>query len=167
MIVTVTANPSLDRTVVLDAPLQPGQVQAAASSREEAGGKGINVARVLDAAGVRALAIVPLADDDPYRAALAAQHLDTRPVAVAGHCRSNVTITDAAGVTTKLNLPGASPTPAELAALSAATVDAAEGARWLVLAGSLPPGVPDDFYAGVIRAVRARWGEVAPRIASA
>ena len=55
-IVTVTANPSLDRTITLDAPLQPGEVQAAASSREDAGGKGINVARVVAAAGIETLA---------------------------------------------------------------------------------------------------------------
>ena len=45
MIVTLTANPSLDRTVMLPAPLQVGDVQSAASAREDAGGKGINVAR--------------------------------------------------------------------------------------------------------------------------
>ena len=50
MIVTLTANPSLDRTITLAEPLQPGEVQAATSAREDAGGKGINVARVVAAA---------------------------------------------------------------------------------------------------------------------
>ncbi|WP_417564070.1 1-phosphofructokinase [Microbacterium sp.] len=165
MIVTVTVNPSLDRTIVLDAPLRPGEVQAAASTREDAGGKGINVARVLAAAGTETVAVLPLSADDPYAAALAATHLAVRAVPVAGHCRSNVTITDPAGVTTKLNLPGATPSAQELAALQAAVVDAAQSADWVVLAGSLPPGVPDTFYATLIHAVRARWGTAAPRIA--
>ncbi|UUT36363.1 1-phosphofructokinase family hexose kinase [Microbacterium elymi] len=165
MIVTVTLNPSLDRTIVLDAPLEPGAVQAAASTREDAGGKGINVARVLAAAGADALAVLPLSDDDPYRTVLGAERLPARTVPVTGHCRANVTITDPAGVTTKLNLPGATPSTSELDALQAAIVAAAEGARWVVLAGSLPPGVPDDFYARVIGAVRARWGAAAPRVA--
>ncbi len=165
MIITVTVNPSLDRTIVLDAPLRPGAVQAAVSAREDAGGKGINVARVLAAAGEETLAVLPLADDDPYLAALAAQHLPVRTVPVRGHCRANITVTDPAGVTTKLNLPGATPSAGELEALQAAVVEAAEGARWVVLAGSLPPGVPDDLYAGIIRALRSRWGQAAPRVA--
>ena len=165
MIVTVTVNPSLDRTIVLGAPLQPGAVQAAASTREDAGGKGINVARVLDAAGADALAVLPLAADDPFAVVLRAGAVPARTVPVGGHCRANVTITDPAGVTTKLNLPGATPTVDELAGLEEAVVAAAEGARWVVLAGSLPPGVPDDFYAHVIDAVRTRWGAAAPRMA--
>lgn len=165
MIVTVTVNPSLDRTIVLDAPLQPGAVQSAASTREDAGGKGINVARVLAAAGAETCAVLPLAPDDPYAAVLATEQLPTRPVAVTGHCRANVAITDPAGATTKLNLAGATPSVDELAALEAAVVDAAGGARWVVLAGSLPPGVEDDFYARLIRAVREKWGAAAPRIA--
>ncbi|WP_029145239.1 hexose kinase [Microbacterium luticocti] len=165
MIVTVTANPSLDRTIVLRAPLQPGAVQVAASAREDAGGKGINVARVLAAAGAPALAVLPLADDDPYRSVLAAAGLRIRPVPVTGHCRANVAITDPDGVTTKLNLPGATLSAAELDALAAVVVAAAENAHWLVLAGSLPPGVPYDFYARVIDAVRGRWGDAAPRVA--
>ena len=44
MIVTLTANPSLDRAVTLAATLRPGEVQAALTAREDAGGKGINVA---------------------------------------------------------------------------------------------------------------------------
>ena len=165
MIVTVTLNPSLDRTIVLTAPLQPGAVQAAASAREDAGGKGINVARVLAAAGAPTLAVLPLADDDPYRVALSAGHLPARTVPVTGHCRANVTITDPAGITTKLNLPGAAPSADELAALQQAVVAAAEGARWVVLAGSLPPGVADDYYAQIVAAVRERWGARAPRVA--
>ena len=46
MIVTLTANPSADRAVVLSEALQPGEVQRALSSREDAGGKGVNVAVV-------------------------------------------------------------------------------------------------------------------------
>ena len=72
MIVTLTANPSLDRTITLDAPLRPGEVQRATSAREDAGGKGINVARVIAAAGVDTSPSFPLAADDPFDAALRA-----------------------------------------------------------------------------------------------
>jgi len=164
-IVTVTANPSLDRTITLAAALQPGEVQAAASAREDAGGKGINVARVVAAAGVDTVAVLPLAEDDPFSAALRASHVPARPVPVVGHVRANVTITDPDGVTTKLNLPGATLSPTDVAQLIAAVVDASEGASWLVLAGSLPPGAGDRLYVDITRAVRGRWGASAPRIA--
>ena len=164
-IVTVTANPSLDRTITLDTPLQPGAVQAAASSREDAGGKGINVARVVAAAGIETLAVLPLAEDDPFAAALRASHVPSRLVDVVGHVRANVTITDPDGVTTKLNLPGATLSPADVAELVRSVVEASEGANWLVLAGSLPPGAGDRLYVDISRAVRARWGAASPRIA--
>jgi 1-phosphofructokinase len=164
-IVTVTANPSLDRTITLDAALQPGEVQSAASSREDAGGKGINVARVVAAAGIETVAVLPLAEDDPFAAALRASHVPSRLVEVVGHVRANVTITDPDGVTTKLNLPGATLSPADVTELIRSVVDASEGANWLVLAGSLPPGAGDRLYVDITRAVRARWGAASPRIA--
>ncbi|MCR2784602.1 MULTISPECIES: 1-phosphofructokinase [unclassified Microbacterium] len=165
MIVTLTANPSLDRTVVLADPLQVGQVQVARAAREDAGGKGINVSRVVAASAVPTRAVLPLADDDPFAVALQTTALPSSLVPVAGHARANVTITDPAGVTTKINLPGAELTAADAAAVTAAVVSACADARWLVLAGSLPPGVADDFYVDVIDAVRSRWGSGAPRIA--
>lgn len=165
MIVTLTANPSLDRAVTLSASLRPGEVQSAASSREDAGGKGINVARVVTAAGVPALAVLPLAADDPFGVVLRSTGLRTQAVPIQGHARANLTITDPSGVTTKLNLPGAGLGAADVRLLVEAVVDACAGAGWLVLAGSLPPGVGDEFYVTVIRAVRDRWGAAAPKVA--
>jgi len=165
MIVTLTANPSLDRTILLEYPLEPGAVQTAASQREDAGGKGINVARVVAAAGVESTAVLPLAQDDPFDAVLRRTGVPARRVVVGGRARSNVTITDPAGITTKLNLPGATLASDEAAAVVDAVVSASEGARWLALAGSLPPGVGDAFYVEVIRAVRAAHGDAAPRVA--
>ena len=165
MIVTLTANPSADRAVVLPDALVVGEVQRAVSSREDAGGKGVNVARVVAAAGAAARAVVPVNAHDPYRMLLEDTGIDLDLVEVAGRARANLTITDPAGETTKLNLPGAELSAAEAEALTAGVVAAAEGATWLVLAGSLPPGVPATFYADLIVAVRERWGADAPLIA--
>ncbi|WZH36129.1 MAG: 1-phosphofructokinase family hexose kinase [Microbacterium enclense] len=165
MIVTLTANPSADRAVVLSAALAPGEVQRALSSREDAGGKGVNVARVVTAAGAPARAVVPVNAHDPYRMLLEDTGIALDLVEVSGRARANLTITDPAGETTKLNLPGAELSTAEAEALVSGVVAASEGATWLVLAGSLPPGVPVSFYADLIRAVRERWGSSAPRIA--
>ena len=165
MIVTLTANPSIDRAVQLTGPLVPGEVQRAASSREDAGGKGVNVARVVAAAGAPARAVVPVNDHDPYRLLLDETGVELEVVPVEGRVRANLTITDPRGETTKLNLPGAELSAAEAAALIEGVVAAAENATWLVLAGSLPPGVPATFYADIMSAVRHRWGARAPRIA--
>jgi 1-phosphofructokinase len=165
MIVTLTANPSLDRTIALDAALAPGEVQAAVGQREDAGGKGINVSRVVSAAGVATTAVLPLAEGDPFDAVLRGVAVPAVRVPIAGRARANIAIVDPAGVTTKLNLPGATLAPAEASALVDAVTAAAQDARWLVLAGSVPPGAGDDFYVRVIRAVRESAGSRAPRIA--
>lgn len=125
-IVTLTANPSLDRTIALTDALRPGEVQLAASAREDAGGKGINVSRAVAAAGVSTVAVLPLAADDPFATALGAAKVPALPVPIDGHSRANLTITDPAGVTTKLNLPGAALTPAGVEDLIAAVVAASE-----------------------------------------
>jgi len=165
MIVTLTANPSLDRTVELAAPLEVGGVQVARGAREDAGGKGINVSRVAAASGVATRALLPLAADDPYAVSLQATGVPVLTVPVAGHARANITITDPAGETTKVNLRGAALSDSERAAVVEAVVEACADAQWLVLAGSLPPGLPEDFYVDVIDAVRTRWTDAAPRIA--
>ncbi|MGB4776872.1 1-phosphofructokinase family hexose kinase [Microbacterium sp.] len=155
MIVTVTANPSLDRTVTLAGPLRVGEVQSAREVREDAGGKGINVTRVVVGSQHASVAVLPLDADDPFAVALRAAEVPVVAVPLAGNARANLTIVDGEGVTTKVNLPGVTRDTADGAALIAAAVEASGGAQWLVLAGSLPPGLPTDFYVEVIQAVRA------------
>lgn len=163
MIITLTANPSLDRTVALAGALRPGEVQTAQSLREDAGGKGINVTRVLRGSSQESVAVLPLDPHDPFGSVLDAAGVQSRPVAVHGPARANLTIVDASGVTTKINLPGIRRSRRDGAALIDAVVSAAMRARWLVLAGSLPPGLSDGFYVEVIRAVRGAGAT--PRIA--
>ncbi|MFG6445369.1 1-phosphofructokinase family hexose kinase [Microbacterium sp. P07] len=165
MIVTLTANPSIDRALALDASLVPGEVQPARAAREDAGGKGVNVARVVAAAGADTLAVVPVSDDDPFNDLLRATGIPIRTVPSAGRVRANLTVTDPDGVTTKINLPGPVLDEQGAFAIIDAVVAACADARWLVLAGSLPPRAGADFYTRVIGAVRETWGSAAPRIA--
>lgn len=155
MIVTLTVHPALDRTLTLTAPLRVGEVQSAVGERVDPAGKGVNVARVIRAADVDVIAVLPLDDTDPYAAALATTALTVRAVPVVGRTRTNLTIADADGTTTKVNLPGVAFDAHTVEAVIAAVVEAATDATWLVLAGSLPPGAPHDLYARVIDAVRA------------
>ncbi|GGE93036.1 1-phosphofructokinase family hexose kinase [Mycetocola zhadangensis] len=168
MIVTVTLNPSFDRTIDLDAPLERGQVQRAARAIQEPGGKGVNVSRALHTAGVYTLAILPGAATDPMVLALLADRIPAETVPVTAAIRSNTTITEPGGTTTKLNEPGAALSPETATALLDLIVSRSADATWLVLAGSVPPGLPTDFYARIVREVRSaadRNGLAAPRIA--
>jgi 1-phosphofructokinase len=161
MIVTLTANPSLDRTVNLTAPLERGAVQRAESVTSQAGGKGVNISRACVAADLPSIAVLPAAKDDPFVLELLAAGIDCRPVEHHGDLRVNITITEPDGTTTKLNSPGPQATPQLLSELQDALVRRATGADWIVLAGSLPPGAPPDWYAGVVIALRGAGARVA------
>jgi 1-phosphofructokinase len=151
VIVTLTANPSVDRTVEVDA-LVRGAVLRATGQRVDPGGKGVNVSRALAAHGVPTRAVLPTGGAEGLQLAqlLEASGVEVRPVPVAGAVRANVSIVEPDGTVTKVNEPGPELDAAEVAALVAATVGAAEGGSWVVLSGSLPPGCPDDFYATLL-----------------
>lgn len=163
MIVTLTANPSLDRTIELDTRLERGEVQRAIATSDQPGGKGVNVSRALIASGLDTIAILPGAASDPMLVALRAEHTPAASLPIAGRVRSNVTITEPDGTTTKINEPGPLLSADDGDALIELVAAHARGADWLVLAGSLPPGLSTDFYARVVSAVRTD-GE-GPRIA--
>jgi len=150
VIVTVTPNPSIDRTVTLGSALTRGVVHRVTSATTEPGGKGVNVARALTLAGVDAVAILPAADTDPIVAALHSAGVTFRCVPVPGVVRTNLAITESDGTTTKLNEPGAALDGSARNALTHAVLGAAADASWVVLSGSLPPGVPDDWYAEIV-----------------
>lgn len=152
MIVTLTPNPSVDRTVEV-AHLVRGGVHRATGARTDAGGKGVNVSRALAAHGHATRAVLPLGGLVGTRlgALLADASLELVPVPVGDEIRVNVSVVEPDGTVTKLNEPGPRLTPEEVRLLSEATVAACQGARWAVLSGSLPPGCDDDLYADVVR----------------
>ncbi len=150
MIVTLTLNPSLDRTLEVDA-LRRGEVLRAASVHLDPGGKGVNVARALLANGVGSRAVIPCggAEGEQLVLLLAEESVHTVAVPIASRTRSNVTLVEADGAVTKVNEPGAPLTAAEFDAVAAAVLGCAGTADWVVMCGSLPPDVPVDVYAGL------------------
>lgn len=162
MILTVTLNPSLDRTVEVDA-LVPGAVHRALRSRVDPGGKGVNVTRALLANGVRSCAVVPLGGPDgaELAAMLAEASVDVVTVPVAGATRSNITIAEGDGTVTKFNEPGAALSGQDLATVVDHVLDSSQRGDWVVLCGSLPPEVDDDQYATMITLLRERGRRVA------
>ncbi|GAA2408955.1 1-phosphofructokinase [Actinomadura vinacea] len=162
MIVTVTLNPSLDRTIEVDV-LTRGEMIRARSARLDPGGKGVNVSRALLAGHVTSTAVVTVGgpEGDQLRRLLAAEGLAVRAVPVAGRTRSNVTIAEPGGVVTKLNEPGGRLSDAELAEVAEAVAAESAAASWVAGCGSLPPGVPDGIYAELCRRVAAAGIRVA------
>ena len=146
MIITLTANPSLDRTIELGAPLAHGAVQRAVGAVQDPGGKGVNISRALQVSGVPTLAIVPGEATDPVLTALQAVDVEFANLPTGEPIRSNITVVDPDGTTTKLNAPG-TVFDAELRQkLDELVVERSKGANWVVLAGSLPPGLEPTYY---------------------
>ncbi len=155
MIVTVTPNPSVDRTIEVDT-LVRGAVLRARASRVDAGGKGVNVSRALAANGHKTRAVLPSGgwEGEQLAALLDPEGIDVVVVPIRGAVRANVSVVEPDGTVTKLNEPGPILSAAELDALTEATVTAAAGADWVAVSGSLPPGAPADFYARLAGRVR-------------
>jgi 1-phosphofructokinase len=160
-VVTLTANPSLDRTLSVPGPLERGSVARLGPSSTEPGGKGVNVSRAVAAAGGDVVSVLPAADDDPIVRALHALGLDLRTIPVDAAVRTNYTLTEPDGTTTKLNEPGTPLDEDTRAALAAVLHGQARGARWVVLSGSLPPDTPMDWYATLVRSLRDTGARVA------
>lgn len=149
MIVTLTLNPSLDRTLEVDT-ITRGAVLRAASAHLDPGGKGVNVARALLANGVGSRAVVACggAEGEQLVRLMAEEQVPAIAVPIAARTRSNVTLVEADGTVTKVNEPGAPLTIPEFHAVAAAVLGCADTADWVVMCGSLPPEVPVEVYAG-------------------
>lgn len=161
MIVTLTPNPSIDATMELDTPLQRGHVIRPVSISQVAGGKGINVSHALLLAGVDSIALFPADEGDPFVALLTKTGIPFRSVHVAESVRINTTLTESDGTTTKINGAGASLDSAARTHVEESLLSLLAGeVTCLVLAGSLPPGVPIDWYTDLIALVRTSFPDL-------
>jgi 1-phosphofructokinase len=161
MIVTVTLNPSLDRTLLVPR-LERGDVIRAEGTLTDPGGKGVNVARALAAHGDAVVAVLPAggAVGRAVVALLGDTGVAVVAVAIAGTTRANVTVVEPDGTTTKLNEPGPELSDAELQLLIDAVAREAVVAEWVVVAGSLPPGLGSGVFDRLSAAAHeqnARW----------
>ncbi|MFE5700394.1 1-phosphofructokinase [Rhodococcus koreensis] len=150
MIVTLTPNPSVDRTVFLD-DIVLGSVNRSRRSWSEPSGKGVNVALALHTHGepVRAIVTAGGSVGAQLRQMLETAGLDTVFVPVAGEIRANVSLTRPDGTVTKINESGPVLTPDEVNRLLQAIAAATSDASLLVCGGSLPAGAPTDLYARI------------------
>src|SRR4249920_661842 len=107
MIVTLTPNPSLDRSLFLDT-FTRGAVNRCTATFLEPSGKGVNVALALRSHGVPVLALLPIGGPagEQLVQLLDAAGLPYRTVMIAGTVRTNVSMIEADGTTSKINEPG-------------------------------------------------------------
>jgi 1-phosphofructokinase len=170
VIVTVTPNPGLDRTLTVPR-IVFNQVMRATASRLDWGGKGLNVSRALQALGVESVAMgfIGGATGHTLERGLSDLGISTDFVPIAGETRTNTVITLApfsAGIDAdtqryvKVNEPGPTVRAEEVAAFFDRARDKVRPGDIWVLCGSLPPGVPPDFYARLTALVQAMGARV-------
>ena len=151
MIVTVTPNPAVDRTVFVDA-LRLGTITHGARSWSEPSGKGVNVALALQAHQRPTVAVLPVGGPAGGHLVemLERAGLEYQAVAIAGEVRVNISIVQPDGVVTKINERGPALSDAEGDALLAAAHTQARAGGWVAGCGSLPGGLTDAFYARLV-----------------
>ncbi|PYT22539.1 MAG: 1-phosphofructokinase [Acidobacteria bacterium] len=157
MIVTLTVNPAIDRTITVDRLVFDDRAYITSSS-ESAGGRGINSACVIHAFGGKTLAVVLAGGKSGARLEkfLTCCGFEVAVVPTRSEVRTNIVITDKQGLTVKLNEPGAPVHKEELTQLEKVIREKLEGASWLMICGSIPPGMPPSFYAKLIELARKR-----------
>ena len=158
MIVTVTVNAALDRTVTVPV-FQIGYRHRSTEVLTLAGGKGINVARALKRLDVPVVATGLTGGRTGTRIVeeLTSEAILNDFVRIGGESRTSTAVVDpTAGTYTEINEWGPEVTTAELETLQEKLHYLARGADFVVLAGSLPRKVPTSFYADAIRDLARR-----------
>ena len=157
MIVTLTINPAIDRIVSIDRLAFEDRAYIN-SSRESAGGRGINVSSVIHSFGGETLAVLISGGDSGKRlkGLLAKCGYRIAVVPVQNEIRTNLTITDKHGLTVNLNETGPQLAKAEVARVERVVRDTLDHASWLMMCGSIPPGVPPAFYGKLISMARQK-----------
>jgi len=153
----VTLNTAVDRTYYVER-FTVGAVHRPLRRFDEPGGKGNNVAKVARLLGceVTASGFAAGANGRFIEEALAARGIRTEFVRTEGESRICLNIVDQTnGVSTELNEAGPTVGAGDLERLAETVVRLAARSRVVALCGSLPPGAPADFYATLIRRIRA------------
>lgn len=151
MILTLTLNPAIDLTLSTDRIVYDDRSWILAES-EHAGGKGINAAQVIHAYGgdVHAISTIGGATGKRFAELVEESRIPVTLIPVQGETRWNFAATDEQGLTIKLDHEGTPLSGEELASIDRAVGEKLPHASWLMLTGSLPPGVPPEFYARLI-----------------
>jgi 6-phosphofructokinase 2 len=151
LILTLTINPAIDRTVSVDKLVFEDRAYIQ-SRTETAGGRGINASQVLHSFGAKTIALLTAGGDtgDRIEKSLAGMHFPFEVVRVKACSRTNITVSDKQGLTIKLNEVGLPLDPDELKKIRQLVEARIAKAHWIMICGSLPPQVPPHFYCEII-----------------
>lgn len=157
-ILTVTLNPAVDVATSVE-HVVAGPKLRCGPPRFDPGGGGVNVARAVRKLGgtARALIAVGGAMGDRLLDLLATEGVPALPVPVSGETRQSFAATDeTTGGQYRFGVPGAALSPQDASKLVKAIVNAAPQDGFLVLSGSVAPGLPDDFQGQIIGAITSK-----------
>ncbi len=156
MIITITLNPALDRTLRIGPPLVPGKLNRATSSELVPGGNGINVSRTIKALGGSSVALGFCAGTmgRTMKDMLTAADIHHDFVDVAGQLRANVQVIDSQGGHTEINEPGTPITDADFRRLLERIQSYTTEGNVFVLSGSAPPDFPLKYYGKLCREIK-------------
>jgi 1-phosphofructokinase family hexose kinase len=161
-VITVTLNPSIDRTIALST-LEVGEINRAQEITLHPGGKGINVSRAARAYGVdtHALFIGGKLGETWMSSQLDKASIPHTVISHGDAIRSNMTIVEKSGKVTKINEPGPTLGSTEMEKVKEGLSQLPLSGNWIVFAGRLNPGLPASAYAELASFAKARGAKVA------
>lgn len=148
MITTVTLNPAIDRTIILDS-FKHGAVNRVKNVREDIGGKGINVTKVLESLDHTSLATGFIGQENSkyVQSLLTSEQVISDFVIVEGKTRLNTKIVEKdTRLTTDINELGFHISKEQLTSIKELIIKHAKQSEMLVFSGSIPQGVESDIY---------------------
>jgi 1-phosphofructokinase family hexose kinase len=161
-VLTVTLNPSIDRTIALSS-LKVGEINRASKITLQPAGKGVNVSRAIHAFGgsTHALFIGGKLGESWMSLELDKVGIEHTVISFGDSIRSNMTIVEADGNVTKINEPGPTLGAPELEEVKHALAKLPLAGNWVLFAGRLNPGLTSDTYAELAAFAKSRGAKVA------
>lgn len=161
MIVTVTMNPAIDKTVEIDT-LMPGGLNRIKKVEYDAGGKGINVSKTICELGGESIATGFLGGNagQMIENVLNDWKIQYDFIWVDGETRTNTKVFEQNGSVTELNEPGPNISGEQINMLLEKLEKLADENVLFVLSGSVPKGVDKEIYAEITRLVHRKGAKV-------
>ncbi|WMJ86403.1 1-phosphofructokinase [Anaerocolumna sp. MB42-C2] len=161
MIITVTMNPAIDKTVELD-QLEPGSLNRLKNVIMDVGGKGINVSKTIKELGGNSITtgFIGGSGGNLIEKALREQGIKSDFVEINNEIRTNMKVLESSGFVTELNEPGPVVSEEELEQLTQKLISYANEDTLFIMAGSIPNGISKTVYRDLIQKVKEKGAKV-------